>query len=72
MYTKAGYVYIITNKVNTVLYTGVTSSLQKRIWEHKNKIVDCFSNKYNLNKLVYFEILDSVQNAIEGEKFLKG
>ena len=53
---KYGYVYIITNKTNSVLYTGVTSNLAKRIYEHKNKLVEGFSNKYNLNKLVYYEV----------------
>lgn len=69
---KSGFVYIITNKHNTTLYIGVTSDLVKRIYEHKNKLVDGFSKKYNLNKLVYFEYSDSVIAAIEREKYLKG
>ena len=71
MTRKPGYVCIITNKVNTVLYIGVTSNITKRIWEHKNKIVEGFSNKYNLTKLVYFETFDNPTNAIEREKQLK-
>ena len=54
---KKGYTYIITNKNNTTLYIGVTSNLKKRIWEHKNKVVEKKKKKYNLDKLVYFEIL---------------
>ncbi len=69
---KKGYTYIITNKNNTTLYIGVTSNLKKRIWEHKNKVVEGFSKKYNLDKLVYFEVLDDVESAIKREKFLKG
>ena len=69
---KSGYVYIITNKNNTTLYIGVTSNLPKRIWEHKNHVVEGFSKRYNLDKLVYYEISDSIESAIEREKFLKG
>ena len=72
MTNKRGYVYIITNKLNTVLYIGVTSNLPKRIYEHKNKLVDGFSKRYELNKLVYYEYSDSILDAIEREKFLKG
>jgi len=69
---KTGYVYILTNKANTVLYTGVTSDLPKRIYQHKRKMVDGFSKKYNLDKLVYYEILDDIENAISREKQIKG
>ena len=69
---KKGYIYIITNKNNTTLYIGVTSNLRKRIWEHKNKVVEGFSKKYNLDKLVYFEVSDSIESAIIREKYLKG
>jgi putative endonuclease len=69
---KNGYVYIITNKHNTTLYIGVTSNLIKRIWEHKNKVVNGFSETYNLNKLVYFEIYENIENAINRERYLKG
>ena len=52
---KMGYVYILTDSQNRVLYTGVTSDLLKRIWEHKNHVVEGFSKKYNVIKLVYYE-----------------
>lgn len=69
---KQGYVYIMTNKNNTTVYIGVTSNLIKRIYEHKNKLVDGFTKKYNLNKLVYFENCNDIENAINREKYLKG
>lgn len=69
---KQGYIYIITNRNNSTLYIGVTSNLIKRIWEHKNKVVDGFSKKYNLDKLVYYEDCGNIENAINREKFLKG
>ena len=65
---KQYYVYIMTNKINTVLYTGVTSDLKKRIWEHKEKVIDRFTKKYNINKLVFFEIYNDPENAILREK----
>ena len=65
-------VYIITNYNNTVLYTGVTGELIGRVWHHKNKSVSSFSSKYNLNKLVYFEIFENVSDAIVREKQIKG
>ena len=70
--TKAGFIYIITNKTNTTLYIGVTSKKKKRIWEHKNKVVEGFSQKYNLNKLVYYEVFQDIATAILREKYLKG
>ena len=72
MQNKQGYLYILTNKVNTVLYIGVTSNLTKRIWEHKNEVVEGFSKKYKLHKLVYYEIIDNIESAIKREKYLKG
>jgi putative endonuclease len=63
-------VYILTNKSGT-LYIGVTSNLQKRIWEHKNKVVEGFSKKYNVDKLIYFEQTENVMSALEREKQLK-
>ncbi len=69
---KKGFVYILTNKNNNVLYTGVTNNLAKRIYEHKSKVVDGFTKKYNLNKLVYFEVHDEIYSAIEKEKIIKG
>ena len=68
---KQYYIYIMTNRTNTVLYTGVTSDLKKRIWEHKEKIVKGFTEKYNINKLIYFEIFNDPENAILREKQIK-
>jgi len=69
---KRYYVYILTNKTNKVLYTGVTNNLIRRIFEHKEKLVDGFTKKYNLSKLVYYEIYLDVENAILREKQIKG
>lgn len=66
------YVYILTNKWNSVLYIGVTNNLVRRIWEHKNKFVDSFTSRYKLDKLVYFEVFEDSYNAISREKQLKG
>ena len=68
---KTYYVYILTNKTNTVLYTGVTSDLKRRIYEHKHKMVEGFTNKYNVNKLVYYEVSNDVYAAISREKQIK-
>jgi len=68
---KTCAVYILTNFSNSTFYIGVTSDLKKRIWEHKNKFCDGFTKKYNINKLVYFEITDSIESAILREKQLK-
>jgi len=68
-----GLVYILTNKNNSVLYTGVTSDLKDRIKQHKlKKHPDSFSAKYNLNKLVYLEEFDTIGEAIKKEKAIKG
>ena len=64
-------VYIITNNRNTVLYTGVTGNITTRIYFHKNKSVSSFSSKYNLEKLVYFEIFEDINQAIKREKQIK-
>ena len=65
-------VYIMTNKGNTVLYTGVTRNLKKRVWEHKNHIDrKSFTARYNLEKLVYFEVTNEIRSAIEREKKIK-
>jgi len=61
----------MTNKIDTVLYTGVTSDLKKRIWEHKEKVIDGFTKKYNINKLIFFEIYNDPENAILREKQIK-
>jgi putative endonuclease len=68
---KQGFIYILTNKTNTVLYTGVTSDLKKRVYEHKEKLVAGFTTKYNVNKLVYFEIFNDIEDAIAREKQIK-
>jgi putative endonuclease len=65
------YVYILTNKNNKVLYIGVTNDLERRIYEHKNKLVEGFTKKYNLNKLIYYEMTEDISSAIEREKQLK-
>lgn len=66
-----GYVYILSNMKNGTLYIGVTSDLVARIWQHKEKLVDGFSKKYNLDKLVYYESTESIESAIAREKQLK-
>ena len=66
------YVYLITNKNNTVLYTGVTNNLARRVFEHKNKLTKGFSSKYNLDKLVYYEHFTHIIEAIAREKQIKG
>lgn len=69
---KPGFVYIITNSNNTTLYVGVTSDLLERIKEHKNKrYINSFSARYNLNKLVYFEVFQMIGDAIGREKQIK-
>jgi putative endonuclease len=72
MIERAYYVYILTNKNNTVLYTGVTNNLKKRAYEHREKFVEGFTKKYNIKKLVYFEIFRDAENAILREKQIKG
>ena len=66
------YVYILTNKTNRVLYTGVTNDLKRRIYEHRNKLADGFTKKYNVHKLVYFDYTTDVHSAISREKQIKG
>jgi len=65
------YVYILTNQYHGTLYTGVTSNLIKRIYEHKNKFIDGFAKKYNLNNLAYFEQHEDIYAAITREKQIK-
>jgi putative endonuclease len=65
------YVYIITNKNNRVLYTGITNDLKKRVYEHKEKLVRGFTKKYNASKLVYYEVFEDPENAILREKQIK-
>ena len=68
---KEYYVYIIANLHKGTLYTGVTSNLRKRIWEHKSKVVKGFSEKHNIDRLVYFEIYNEPVTAIQREKKIK-
>lgn len=72
MINKQSYLYILTNKHNTVLYTGVTNNLIRRIYEHKNKLIKGFTSKYNITKLVYYELFDDIVEAIKREKQIKG
>jgi putative endonuclease len=65
------YIYIITNKKNGVLYVGVTDNLIRRVYEHKNKLLDGFTKRYNLHYLVYYEIIDDIKLAIKREKQMK-
>lgn len=68
---KNYFIYILTNTYNTVFYTGVTNDLTRRVYEHKNKLVEGFTKKYNLWKLIYFEECNDVMQAIEREKQIK-
>jgi putative endonuclease len=68
---KNYYVYLLTNWNNKVMYVGVTKDLKKRLYEHKNKLVTGFTEKYNLNKLVYFEETQDIHAAIAREKEIK-
>ena len=61
----------MTNKHNTVLYTGITNDLKRRVYEHKEKLVNGFTKKYNITKLAYYEVFDDPENAILREKQIK-
>jgi putative endonuclease len=65
------YIYILANKRNGTLYIGVTSNLIKRLYEHKNNIIEGFTKKYNIHKLVYYETTNDIESAIRREKQLK-
>ena len=65
------FVYIMTNKHNNVLYTGITNDLKRRAYEHKEKLIGGFTKKYNITKLVYYEVFDDPENAILREKQIK-
>ncbi len=69
---KIFYVYIMTNVIHTVLYTGVTNDIIRRNFEHKNKLVKGFTEKYNVNKLVYYKEFGTAAEAIAEEKRIKG
>ncbi len=68
---KQNAVYIMTNYLNTTFYIGVTNNLIRRVYEHKTKLNDGFTSKYNLNKLVYFELTNNIEDALNREKQLK-
>ena len=71
MMSKQYYVYLLTTKQYGILYTGITSNLISRIYQHKENLVDGFTKKYNVHKLVYYEIHDDVNEAILREKRIK-
>ena len=66
------YVYILTNWDDSVMYVGVTNNLERRLYEHRNHMVEGFTKKYNVHKLVYYEYTNDVYSALEREKQLKG
>ena len=69
---KKGYVYILSNKTNEVIYVGVTSNLVRRVYEHRNHMIEGFTDKYNVTKVLYFEEHSLVKDAIAREKQIKG
>ena len=69
--SKEYFVYIMTNKYNTVLYTGVTNNLMRRAWEHKEGFGSTFTSRYRVNKLVYYESYENINLAIAREKQIK-
>ncbi len=69
--THSFFIYILANKSNTTLYVGVTNNLIRRVYEHKNKLVEGFTKRYNIDKLIYFEQTADVETAIEREKQIK-
>lgn len=71
VYMNTYYVYILTTKNNKLVYIWVTNNLERRLYEHKNKIIEWFTSKYNINKLVYYEETSSIKDAIAREKELK-
>ncbi len=68
---KIYYIYITASKRNGTLYIGVTSNLKKRIYEHKESLIDGFTKKYKVSKLVYFETTNDINSAIQREKQMK-
>lgn len=66
------YIYMLTNKTNKVLYTGITNNLERRLFEHRSGTIPGFTKKYNLTKLVYYESSSDVKAAIAREKQIKG
>ena len=71
MLTKQYYVYFLTNYNNKVLYVGVTNDLKRRVYEHKQGLVDGFTKKYHVHKLVYYEMGEAIEGAILREKQIK-
>ena len=69
---KNYYVYIMTNWNNRVIYVGITSNLEQRVYVHKHKLLEGFTKRYNVNKLVYYDCTTDVKSAIEREKQIKG
>jgi putative endonuclease len=69
---KQYFVYILTNRTNKILYTGITDDLGRRLYQHQNKLIDGFTKKYHVNKLVYFEEFNRAIDAIKAEKKIKG
>src|SRR4051812_33641032 len=69
---RSYWVYILSNRKNGTLYTGVTNSLERRIWQHKSKQADSFTRRYAINRLMYFEEFRDVTNAIARETAIKG
>ncbi len=65
------YLYILSNKYNGTLYIGITNDLERRMFEHKNKLIEGFSKRYGLNRLVYFETFQNIKDAIKREKNMK-
>lgn len=72
MHEQAYFVYILTNRSNKVLYTGITSNLERRLYEHRNNLTPGFASKYRCHKLVWYETTPDVQAAISREKQIKG
>jgi putative endonuclease len=70
--SKNGYVYFLMNKTRTVIYVGVTNDLQRRVYEHKQELVAGFTKKYSVHDLVYYEEFDTISDAINREKQIKG
>ena len=66
------YVYILTNKSDRVMYIGVKNYLERRVYEHKQELIEGFTKRYHVHKLVYYEVTSDVRAAIEREKMLKG
>ncbi|HEX7594644.1 MAG TPA: GIY-YIG nuclease family protein [Anaerolineae bacterium] len=72
MLHRSYFVYIMTNRTKTVLYAGVTNDLKRRVWQHKEKMFEGFTSRYQVTTLVYYEPFDDVNSAIAREKQIKG